>query len=67
MPWTIAFESVVDDGVEKMQVWKNEEFGNLGDIKKNAKEERPTWAGRNPMAAWKISKKPLNGEKRRGS
>lgn len=73
MPWTAAFDrasgpspSTGSDGEEekaeeKMLVWKNEEFGNLGDIKKGGKEERPTWAGRNPMAAYKITTKKLTG------
>lgn len=63
MPWVTAFEPELATGAEdKMLVWKNEEFGNLGDIKKGSKEERPTWAGRNPMAAYKIGKKSFNGE-----
>lgn len=74
MPWTAAFERASETSSskesegeavapeEKMLVWKNEEFGNLGDIKKGGKEERPTWAGRNPMAAYKISTKKLTGE-----
>jgi len=73
MPWTAAFERASETSSskesegealapeEKMLVWKNEEFGNLGDIKKGGKEERPTWAGRNPMAAYKISTKKLTG------
>ncbi len=70
MPWTTYFEKeagpedekvTLEEGQgEKMLVWRNEEFGNLGDIKKNAKEERPTWAGRNPMAAYKIGKTGKN-------
>ena len=78
MPWTTYFEKEAgpektpdaneggkeETKGEKMLVWRNEEFGNLGDIKKGAKEERPTWAGRNPMSAYKIGKsgKNLTGE-----
>ena len=72
MPWTTVFERAEEtaqtkgDGTkeseEKLLVWKNEEFGNLGDIKKGAKEERPTWAGRNPMGAYKLPTKNINGE-----
>jgi hypothetical protein len=73
MPWTTAFEKETgqedEAGVnderkgEKLLVWKNEDFGNLGDIRKGGKEERPTWAGRNPMAAYKVGKvKNLTGE-----
>ena len=76
MPWITHFERSSetssstgtggdeDKSEEKMLVWKNEEFGNLGDIKKGAKEERPTWAGRNPMAAYKVTSKKMTGKLR---
>jgi hypothetical protein len=74
MPWTALFDRSADTSSstgtggeqdkpeEKMLVWKNEEFGNLGDIKKGGKEERPTWAGRNPIAAYKVTTKKITGK-----
>lgn len=78
MPWTTVFErsggsspsqddQAPEQKEEKLLVWKNEEFGNLGDIRKGAKEERPTWAGRNPMGAYKLSTKNINGEAQAGT
>ena len=45
--------------------WKNEEFGSLGELSKKPKnEERGTWVGKNPIAAFKMLRKGMTCESR---
>ena len=48
-------------GEENLVTWTNEEFGSLAELSKVKKgEERGTWVGKNPIAAFKIVKGNLN-------
>ena len=50
------------DGEERLLKWKNDDFGSLAELSKVKKgEERGTWVGKNPIAAFKIVKQGLNG------
>ncbi|ORX37128.1 WD40-repeat-containing domain protein [Kockovaella imperatae] len=47
--------------VEKLLAWKNEDFGSLAELSKMKKgEERGTWVGKNPIAAFKVVKQGLS-------
>ncbi|OCF40279.1 hypothetical protein I317_05912 [Kwoniella heveanensis CBS 569] len=44
------------EGGEELIKWKNEEWGLLGNEREKKEKDRNVWAGKNPIAAWKIPK-----------
>ena len=45
---------------DELKIWKNEEFGVLGDPKKGV--ERPAWSSKNPMEAFRIGQGSVSSQ-----
>lgn len=62
---TVPEDSEAEGSSESLMVWKNEDWAQLTTVragKKMEESERSPWAGKNPIAAYKVGKKPITGQ-----